>query len=225
MQMETAPAVKANNVARHHIVISGTGRAGTTFLVELLTHLGLDTGFKPENLALRKNEVARAGLEHDIRKKRSPYVVKTPHFCDIAEEILTARDIVIDRVVIPMRDVYAAAESRRCVRAAAQARESFLKRMAKTLRPRRDPGGLWHTAKGHEQEIILLQQLYKLTLALSGTTIPVTLLRFPTLVNDPSYLFMKLEPMLGDTSIDQFMTAFETTANPKLVHSFCPRDC
>jgi hypothetical protein len=225
MQVKTVPAMKNNNVARHHIVISGTGRAGTTFLVELLTHLGLDTGFKPEDLALRKNEVARAGLEHDIRNRRSPYVVKTPHFCDIAEEILTAGDIVIDRVIIPMRDVYAAAESRRCVRAASRARESLLKRMAKTLRPRRDPGGLWHTAKGHEQEIILLQQLYKLTLALSRTAIPVTFLRFPTLVNDPSYLFMKLKPMLGDISIDQFMTAFETTANPQLVHRFSAEDC
>lgn len=30
---------------KHHIIISGTGRAGTTFLVQLLTELELDTGF------------------------------------------------------------------------------------------------------------------------------------------------------------------------------------
>src|SRR6185437_3267043 len=225
MQVDTELAVKSNNVTRHHIVISGTGRAGTTFLVELLTHLGLDTGFTPENLALRKDESSRAGLEHDIRKRRSPYIVKSPHFCDIAEDVIADKQIVIERVIIPVRDVYAAAESRRCVRAAAQARESLLKRMAKTLRPRRDPGGLWHTAKGHEQEIILLQQFYKLTLALAGTTIPISLLRFPRLVNDGPYLFLKLEPMLGDIGMEQFMAAFERTANPKLVHSFGPQDC
>ena len=32
-------------VQRRHLVITGVGRSGTTFLVELLTGLGLDTGF------------------------------------------------------------------------------------------------------------------------------------------------------------------------------------
>jgi hypothetical protein len=212
-------------MARRHIVISGTGRAGTTFLVELLTHLGLDTGFTPQKLELRKDENARAGLERDIRNERSPYVIKSPQFCDMAEEVLAAGDIIIEHVFIPMRDVHAAAESRRYVRAAAQARESLLTRMAKTLRPRRDPGGLWHTTNGHEQEIILLQKLYNLLLALSGAEIPVTLLRFPRLVNDPSYLFLKLKPLLGDITIDQFIEAFEKTVDPNLVHSFSPADC
>jgi hypothetical protein len=211
-------------MARRHIVISGTGRAGTTFLVELLTHLGLDTGYTEHKLLLRKDEVARAGLERDIRKDRSPYVVKSPQFCDMAEEVLASGDIIIEHVIIPMRDIYAAAESRRFVRATAQARESLLKRMAKTLRPRPDPGGLWHTANGHEQEIILMQKLYKLMLALAGADIPVTLLRFPLLVNDPSYLFLKLKPVLGDIAFDQFIAAFEKTVDPKLVHSFGPGD-
>ena len=34
---------------RRHVVITGTGRAGTSFLVELLTHLGLETGFGVES--------------------------------------------------------------------------------------------------------------------------------------------------------------------------------
>lgn len=214
-----------NNMARNHIVISGTGRAGTTFLVELFTHLGLDTGFTADELAMRKDKHACAGLEHDIRKPSSPHVVKTPHFCDIAEQILAREDIVIEHVIIPVRDVYAAAESRRRVRAAAQAQESILTRMAKSFRPRRDPGGLWHTAKGHEQEFILLQQFYKLTFALSGTNTPVTLLRFPRLVNDPQYLYEKLKPMLGEIDLEQFSAVFERTSDPKLVHSFGPADC
>jgi hypothetical protein len=32
-------------MTKHHIIISGTDRSGTTFLVQLLTALGLDTGF------------------------------------------------------------------------------------------------------------------------------------------------------------------------------------
>ena len=32
-------------MAKRHLIISGTGRAGTTFLVQLLTVLKRDTGF------------------------------------------------------------------------------------------------------------------------------------------------------------------------------------
>ena len=46
---------------RHHVIITGTGRAGTTFLMELLTNLGLDTGFNSGNLtALRMRSHGQA---------------------------------------------------------------------------------------------------------------------------------------------------------------------
>lgn len=32
-------------MGKRHIIISGTGRAGATFLVQLFTALGIDTGF------------------------------------------------------------------------------------------------------------------------------------------------------------------------------------
>ena len=68
---------------RRHVMISGTGRAGTSFLVQLLTNLGLDTGVTPEKMKLDEN--ARAGLEYDIRKADAPYIVKSPFFCDHAK--------------------------------------------------------------------------------------------------------------------------------------------
>ncbi|MGO8710482.1 MAG: hypothetical protein ACLQUZ_00180 [Rhizomicrobium sp.] len=41
-------------MSRHHVIISGTGRAGTTFLVQLLTALKLDTGYyNPTSFKLR----------------------------------------------------------------------------------------------------------------------------------------------------------------------------
>lgn len=52
--------------SRPHVVITGTGRTGTTFLVELLTHLELDTGFTAESVTQMKDQTGRAGLEHDI---------------------------------------------------------------------------------------------------------------------------------------------------------------
>ncbi|MEK6322241.1 MAG: hypothetical protein AABN33_11210 [Acidobacteriota bacterium] len=61
---------------RSHVVISGTGRAGTTFLVQLLTHLGLNTGLDVNTMELYP--IARAGLEMDIRDANAPYIVKDP---------------------------------------------------------------------------------------------------------------------------------------------------
>ena len=57
-------------IHRSHIIITGTGRTGTTFLVQLLTNLGLETGFTRQNMALFEN--ARAGLEHDVRNGNAP---------------------------------------------------------------------------------------------------------------------------------------------------------
>lgn len=178
---------KMRRIPRSHIIITGTGRAGTTFLVQLLTNLELDTEFTRQNMALFEN--ARAGLEHNLRNKNAPYIVNDPWFCDYAEEVLKRDDIQIDHVFVPMQDLHAAAESRRYVVKNTPSKTS--------LKPSQIPGGLWHTDNEDEQEYILLQQIYKLTLALSYTTIPLTLLHYPKFTSDSSYLYEKLKPILG----------------------------
>jgi hypothetical protein len=205
-------------MARRHVVISGTGRTGTTFLVLLLTHLGLDTGFKPGEAEARIDKVGRAGLEHDPRTEDAPYVVKTPWFCDFAHAVVDRADIVIEHVFIPVRDLHAAAESRRHV-------------FETNALNARDPkkivaGGLWHTHSSEpgRQEDVLLRQIYKLLLALSGTTIPVTLMRYPRLASDSAYLFEKLMPVLGGITYEAFEAAFQKTVRPDLVNSYNSED-
>ncbi|MBU1669550.1 MAG: glycosyltransferase [Actinobacteria bacterium] len=198
---------------RRHVIITGTGRAGTTFLVQLLTALGLDTGFHEGNLVLDEN--ARAGLEWDIREEGAPYVIKNPWFCDYAEEVLARDDIVIEHVFIPMRDLEAAAESRRYVVETA---------VSKGREPTGLLGGLWHTDTGSEQEAVLLNQIYKLVYALSDSAVPVTLMRYPRFMKDASYLYRKLEPILGDISFDRFEEAFRRTVKPEIMHSFTEGD-
>jgi hypothetical protein len=107
---------------------------------------------------------------------------------------------------------------------AALAECSLLQRLRRSIHPRRVRGGLWHTAKGHEQELILVQQLYRLMLALSAKSVPLTLLKFPRLVKDPAYLFEKLQPILPNVSSEQFDLAFELTARPDLIHQFNAND-
>ncbi len=213
-------------VARNHIVITGTGRSGTTFVVELLTHLGLDTGFSGDEIESRKYQGARAGLEHDIRQDDCPFIVKSPWFCDYADEVMCRDDIVIEHVLIPMRDLYGAAESRRFVTKREVSQLPLVPRLKHVFRPVEFAGGLWHTRsnKPGRQEEILQGTLYRLMLALSDTTSPVTLMRYPRIVRDCSYLFGKLKPILPGTTYESFCVAFSKTVRPELVHRFGKND-
>lgn len=155
----------------------------------------------------------------------APHIAKDPYFCDYVEEVLERDDIVIKHVLIPMRDFHAAAESRRYVQESAISQLSLLKRLKSKIRPSFVVGGLWHTKNKGEQENILLHQVYKLALALSNTTIPVTLLRYPRLVKDSSYLYRKLKPTLCGISYSQFHSVFEKTVRPEWIHNFNENDC
>ena len=62
----------------HKVIITGTGRAGTTFLVRLLTELGLDTGYTRRNWSRDYFTHCDAGLEHDLAGPDAPYIVKNP---------------------------------------------------------------------------------------------------------------------------------------------------
>lgn len=54
---------------RGRVVFTGTNRAGTTFLVQRLRNLKLDSGYDPESTQTDLLENARAGLESDVRKE------------------------------------------------------------------------------------------------------------------------------------------------------------
>ncbi len=214
---------KAKLMTRKHIIISGTGRAGTSFLVQLLTNLGLETGHTPNDVVL--NEETRAGLEHDVRKEGAPYIVKSPWFCDYAEEVLKRDDILIEHVFIPIRDLHAAAESRRYVVKHTLAKFTTLQRLKYYLgKHPKIHGGLWHTKKPSKQEEVLLRQIYKLVLVLSKTAIPVTFLHYPTIVRDSFYLFRKLKQVLRGVDYNQFQSMFHKTIRPEWVHSFNKND-
>jgi len=54
----------------HKVIISGTGRAGTTFLVRLLTELGLETGYGPGELDRHIDGNSHGGLEHKLPNRQ-----------------------------------------------------------------------------------------------------------------------------------------------------------
>jgi hypothetical protein len=208
---------------RKHIVITGTGRTGTTFLIELLTHLGLDTGFDATHLKRYKNPLGRAGLEYNVGLEGSPYIVKHPSFCDYADEIIARDDIVIEHIFIPIRDLYAAAESRRFVAKNNIQEASFLDKIKFLLgKSKAFAGGLLQTnsLKSNSQEAVLLNMIYKLMLAVSDSSIDITLINYPRSTQDAAYLFDKLKPVFKELEFTEFVKVFNKTVQPELVHSF-----
>lgn len=197
---------------RNHLVITGTGRAGTTFLVQLLTRLGLETGYPDPNSGIFEN--CNAGMEWDLRAPDAPYVVKSPWLCDTLDEILSSGEVVIDHALVPVRDLYEAAESRRDVmrRSPPEAAHSGIM-----------PGGLWLVDRPEDQEAALACQLYRLIRAVARHEVPLTLLDFPRIVHDPEYLFRRLSPALGGIDEEAFRLAFDAVSRPDQVHRFEPR--
>ena len=183
--------------------------AGTTFLIQLLTMLGLDTGFPDHNSDVLSN--CCAGMESELGSANAPYIVKSPWLCDHLNEILNHRDIVIDHAFIPIRDLYAAAENRRVVE----------RNSDPALYNGHISGGLWGTQKPEEQETVLEHKLYKLIYTLAKHDIDTTLLYFPKIVYEPDYLYNKIAAcLLQGVDYYSFLTAFQKVARPELVSNF-----
>jgi hypothetical protein len=192
---------------KHHLIISGTGRAGTTFLVQLLTELGLDTGFSHAQADV--NPTCNAGMEWNIKQPNAPYVVKQPALGKDLEELLAAGAIAVDCAILPIRDLYASAESRRVVQKDAKGRDL--------------PGGLLLTDKPNEQETVLAIQLHRLVHTLAQYDVPMIWLHFPRLVQDAAYLHAKLQSVLPGQNAETFSQAFRAVSRPELVHAFAPK--
>lgn len=185
------------------IIITGTGRAGTTFLVQLLTELGLDTGYTPDTWGRDYDTHCAAGLEHEILGEDSPRVVKNPALCETLPGLLARGEIVVEHAFIPVRALDAAARSRIRIGGRGQT-----------------PGGLWGTPEPASQKAVLAENFHRLVHTLAQYEVPHTFLSFPRIVADASYAWRKLRPVLGDTDWATFQAAFARVARPELVHDF-----
>jgi hypothetical protein len=186
------------------VIITGTGRAGTTFLVRLLTELGFDTGYTSRNWTRSYFAHCEAGLEHDLAKPGTPYIVKNPALCETLEPILAEGLITIDHAYIPIRELEAAALSRIRIGGANQS----------------VPGGLLKTADPGQQKTVLAEMFHQLMYTLVARDIPHTFLLFPRFVRDADYAYAKLHFLVGQISPEIFREAFARVANPALIHDF-----
>ena len=83
---------------KNKILVTGTGRAGTTLLMKLFTDLGLDTGFTQKVANNSPNEgLEKLNLNSDILIHKSPsFSLKIK---DIQKEFMTAFDVDFDVLI------------------------------------------------------------------------------------------------------------------------------
>lgn len=184
------------------IVIAGTGRAGTTLLVQILTDLGFDTGY-PKGVQVQRE--ARAGLERNILGADAPRVVKSPKLSTELGPLLANGDVVVEHVIVPVRDLDVAAASR--VRAAGYGRSLNA------------PGGmLWGTKRASRQRAAVAEMLAQLTVTITRYDLPHTFLLFPRFATDPDYLHEKLlaiDPTLERVAVEAVV---RDRYEPEFVH-------
>jgi hypothetical protein len=193
----------------HHLLIAGTGRAGTSLLVKYLTGLGLDTQLSRHGKNSSWDESANAGLEDDLSigdVNMFPYVVKSAWSSETIDKILSRKNVKLDAVIVPVRDLIEAATSRTVIEK---------QHMHKTATWMADldqsweswastPGGVVYSLNPMDQARLLAVGFHHLIQKLTENEIPVVLLAFPKFANEPEYLFRCLKPFLSTDITKEF---------------------
>jgi hypothetical protein len=197
------------------VFITGPGRSGTSFLVQLFTRLGFDTGYEPYQE--RYDQPIRAGCEsvgpdtdiveegpEAIRKafKEAPRILKGPVWAYLLKYFYLNQLVEIERVIMPIRDLTDASYSR------LDAGLDFLLDKDFTKMP--------GAPKAERQENILAMLIGKVVEVCYVHEIPLTLMRFPLLVEDEEYCYRKvveLEPV----NRERFGEVYKELANPSQV--------
>jgi len=187
--------------ARGKIVIAGTGRAGTTVLVQVLTELGLDTGYA-STAAIDPR--VNAGLERSLVGVDAPWIVKSPQLSSTLGAVLDAGQARVDHVIIPIRDLDVAAASR--------------VRNTKYGSDLHTWGGLLGTNRATRQRDALNQMLADLLFTIARHELPHTLLMFPRFTSDWEYTHRQLSFLAPEVPAARWREALERCVEPDLIH-------
>jgi hypothetical protein len=177
------------------VIIAGTGRAGTTLLVAILSDLGCDTGYRP---GIQFDGMS-GGLETGLRD-RMPRIVKAPGWSTILGSLLDEGAIEVEHVIVPVRDLDVAAASR--VRVAGYGR-NFMAR-----------GGFVGARSVARQRAVLATMLADLVHTIAKHDLPHTFLDFPRFAHDWEYTYEKLGFLAPDRTADDFKRVIEARYDP-----------
>ncbi len=186
---------------RGKIVIAGTGRAGTTLLVQVLTELGLDTGY---DAAAAIDARVNAGLERSVVGADAPWIVKSPQLSSTLGEILDAGAARVDHVIIPIRDLDVATASR--------VRNTRYGSDLHTW------GGLLGTNRATHQRDALNAMLAELMFTIARHDLDHTLLLFPRFTTDWEYTHRRLAFLAPEIPPARWREVLERLVRPALIH-------
>lgn len=182
---------------RNHLLVAGTGRAGTTFLVQYLAACGLETQLAREGHHAY-DEAANAGLEDMVLgQPDAPYVCKSPWLYEYIERVLEDDSVAIDAVVVPMRSLVEAATSRVVNEMRARYATAMPDDCKQWASWGMTPGGVVYSLNPIDQARVLALGFHELLHALVKRNIPVVFLDFPRFVEDHDYLYESLGSIVG----------------------------
>ena len=162
------------------ILITGTGRCGTTFLIKLFSFLDFNTGFNKANYKLSIYPNCNSGMEREYNENY--YVLKHPTFMTDIDKIVKDTSITIKNVIIPIRDFKMSAKSR--------------------VNHGDQPGGLW-CAEDELSQIDFYKNILTNYIVISTKyDINTIFIDFDKMIKDKTYLFNKLKNILDEKNID-----------------------
>jgi hypothetical protein len=168
------------------ILITGTGRCGTTFLIKLFSFLDYNTGYNKNNYIEYIYNNCNSGMERNYNENY--YILKNPTFISNIENIVKDTSIIIKTVIIPIRELKISAISR-----------------TKYLNQK---GGLWNATDELSQITFYKDILTNYIYIMTKYDINTIFIDFDKMINDKTYLFYKLKNILDEKNID-----FETFSN------------
>ena len=195
------------------ILISGTGRAGTTFLIKIFSFLGFDTGFNESNYINYISKNCNAGMEFYYTKNH--YILKNPTFITEIPKIIDS-NINIEYMIIPIRDYNKSAKSR--VKNGIDLNNTI-------------NGGTTGLANDEDSQVlyynkIMSEYLYYMV----KYDIPTIFIDFQKMILDKLYLYNKLKVILDkkDISIDNFNKYYDIateSSKPKNLNKCMRIEC
>ena len=181
------------------IVITGTGRCGTSFLMHLFTALGYKTGYDLDECEqYLKRSGCNGGIEHSIGTERfeKSHIVKNPEWF-YKPELL---DFDIDYMIIPMRSISDVAKSRELVGS-----DKY--------------GGFWQGATNVNEQITIDHKAsINFMSYIIQKRLTVIFLDFPKIIKDFNYLFDKLIFLHLLFGVDEFKRQWDQIAGIEKVH-------
>ena len=162
------------------ILITGTGRCGTTFLIKLFSFLDFNTGYNRDNYNSSIFVNCNSGMERSY--KDNYYILKNPTFMVNIEHIIKDTSITIKNVIIPIRDLKISAKSR--------------------VKHGNKPGGLMNATDELSQIDFYKNILTNYIFISTKYDINTIFIDFDKMINDKTYLFNKLKIILDEKNID-----------------------